>query len=351
MARNSYTPVVAGVTKVMSTQINPVFLELASVAISSMYADYKTATTASANITLTDASEPIQSINCNGANRDVTLPALASTNHPFTIINRTASAYAITVKNASAVTLAVIPAGSVALFISDGANNWYGINGQSAGSGWTQAGWTNPLRTAATTFTVDQDITGIVQKGDKLKLTDTTTKYFSVTAVSAYTGGKTTLTITGGSDYTLVGDPSNIYYSKEENPQGFPDYFNWTPSWTNLSVGNGTYSAARFKVSGERVRYRVDFTWGTTTSASGNISLAVPVTSAATYTYVPAGIAALIDTSVYLYHGSVLLVSGSLSIRCMTQSGSYYGYAYVNATAPFTFASTDVITLEGEYPF
>jgi hypothetical protein len=61
-----------------------------------------------ANKTLTDNDFMFQVLNCNGANRDVTLPIKAPSNHPFLIYNSTAATYIITVKNSAGTTLATI---------------------------------------------------------------------------------------------------------------------------------------------------------------------------------------------------------------------------------------------------
>ena len=89
------------------------------------YAAYGTPASMTGNVVLTDASFPLLSYSPTAA-RDLTLPALATTNHPFYIINRSAT-YAITVKDAGAATITTIALSSTALIVSDGVNNWYVI--------------------------------------------------------------------------------------------------------------------------------------------------------------------------------------------------------------------------------
>ena len=76
--------------------------------------------TLSADKTLTDAKPAGQYLNCNGADRIVTLPAPATTNHPFYIFNNTSSLYTITVKNSAAVIVGLLYPGDGGLFVSDG---------------------------------------------------------------------------------------------------------------------------------------------------------------------------------------------------------------------------------------
>lgn len=121
-------------------------------------------------------------------------------------------------------------------------DGWVGVSGT-----WSYA--------SATTITVPAGAASIYQKGDKIKITQTTVKYFYVVSVA-----DTVLTVTGGSDYSVanaaITSPS---YSKTENPQGFPHWFNTAaPTWV---VGNFDNSAgaqpdtiiSRFKITGQTV--------------------------------------------------------------------------------------------------
>jgi len=98
--------------------------------------------------------------------------------------------------------------------------------------GWQEANETWAYA-SATTITVPSGAASKYQKGDKVKLTQTTDKYFYITGVA-----DTVLTVTGGSDYTVADAAiTSPYYSKMENPQGFPHRFNFTPV---LAVASGT---------------------------------------------------------------------------------------------------------------
>jgi len=89
---------------------------------------------------------------------------------------------------------------------------------------------------SATTFTIAGDWTGILQKGDKFKCTQTSVKYFYIIGVS-YSSPNTTVTVTGGSDYTLADAAiTSPYFSKVENPQGFPTIFNYSPTYGGFSA-------------------------------------------------------------------------------------------------------------------
>jgi hypothetical protein len=55
----------------------------------------------------------------------------------------------------------------------------------------------------------------------------------------------------------------------------------FTPTWTNLTIGNGT-TAGYYCQIGKTVFGRIYYKWGSTTSASGAISFALPVAARAT---------------------------------------------------------------------
>jgi hypothetical protein len=90
---------------------------------------------------------------------------------------------------------------------------------------------------------VGKDVTARFPTGTKIKLTQTSVKYFYVTAC-ALSGSDTLVTVTGGSDYSLANAAiASTYYSYSTRPQGFPSLFAWTPTWTNLTItGSPIYS-------------------------------------------------------------------------------------------------------------
>ena len=87
-----------------------------------------------------------------------------------------------------------------------------------AGETWTYASADDPTFT----FTISGDKTSKYSAGMKIKLTQTTVKYFIITKV-AYSSPNTTITVYGGTDYDLTsGAITNPYYSMVKAPQGFP---------------------------------------------------------------------------------------------------------------------------------
>ncbi len=142
----------------------------------------------------------------------------------------------------------------------------------------TQKGWISSTMTwtyvSASTFSLSGDWTGYFAVGDKIKLTQTTLKYFYV-CKSTFTGvsGITSVTITGGNDYSLANAAiTSPYISRSSNPSGFPYWFNYTPVYSS-AWGTVTTITGVFKVEGNQMFVRGQGTTGTVTAASGNISL------------------------------------------------------------------------------
>jgi len=153
-------------------------------------------------------------------------------------------------------------------------------------------GWTRDIDTwayvSATSFKVKgKDVTARFPVGTKLKLIQTTAKYFYV--VSAAFSTDTTVTITGGSVYSL--DNAEIdspCYSYASSPQGFPGFFKYTIVNTGFSK-SPSWSDAYFTIQGRNVTvFVVMADDGVSNSTSFTTSLPVPVTSdAGFYAFCP----------------------------------------------------------------
>lgn len=139
-------------------------------------------------------------------------------------------------------------------------------------AGWIPGGsWSYA---SATTITIASGGASKYSIGDKLELVQTTTKYFVVVGVA-----DTLLTITGGTDYTLVNAAiSSNYYSHESNPVGFPHHFNYSPTPTGFSV-QPTFTA-KFNVTGRRCTVMFATTVNGTSNTTG-FTVPLPITAAA----------------------------------------------------------------------
>ncbi len=229
--------------------------------------------------------------------------------------------------------------------------------------GWVGAGetWTY---IAATQFSIVGDKTGKYAVGDKIKLTQTSAKYFYVTAV-AYSAVVTTVTVTGGTSYTLANAAiTSPYSSKVQTPQGFPHWFAYTPTWTSAGtqpdIGNGTL-VGRFTINGKTVVVQVRFVVGnSSTMGTSDYYWALPVTA---NTGQPVALAAPrggigdwagADSGVSDY-GGIVRMSDTAATKVELSypnigsgvSGRYTGA--VGQTQPFTWGTNDNFAMQFMY--
>jgi len=141
------------------------------------------------------------------------------------------------------------------------------------GTGWILDSntWTYA---SATTFTVSGDVTATLHKGTKLKLTQTTVKYFYATSVS-YSAPNTTVTATAGTTYTLADAAiTSPHYSYVGNPQGFPTFFSFTPTFEGFSADPGS-AVIKFRIEGLTLTWGFAATDGTSNAATFTMTLPV----------------------------------------------------------------------------
>jgi hypothetical protein len=191
----------------------------------------------------------------------------------------------------------------------------------------------------STHITVPSDATLLYSKGDKIKFTQHgSVKYFSVINVSS-----TRLTVTAGSDNTVEDTatyPITLpYYSKNENPAGFPAYFNFTVSWDTTTSDDGSggspATAGRFRIIGNFCWFKFGDgtgTWKKVGAGSVFIVTNAPVTPADTYTAVGTfsseqGGVTVFDMTVRVRTTStVFRIESNISIP---DNNALYGYATV----------------------
>lgn len=126
----------------------------------------------------------------------------------------------------------------------------------------------------------------------------------------------------------------------------------WSPTYTNLTVGNGTVVAKYIQI-GKTVHFKFKFTWGSTSAftTSSNIGITWPVTPTSDYLQFGAvGIASYFDTSASTVYSGVVTFDTTTNIRpfaIMSSAGLPYGQ--VNNSTPMTWATGDVFWLSGSY--
>lgn len=126
----------------------------------------------------------------------------------------------------------------------------------------------------------------------------------------------------------------------------------WTPTFTNLTVGNGTLTARYIQI-GKTVFARLGFVFGNTSAVSGAVTFTLPVTAAALVAGSNmdiVGSALMTDNSSNLNNGYVALNSTTKAIlRGETASGTYVNLTDLSSTIPVTWATGYIIGLSFVY--
>jgi hypothetical protein len=287
-----------------------------------------------------------QSLNPNGANRTVNLPAVGVDNHPYLLINSATATYTINILSGS-VSVCVLQPGDALILLSNG-STWYVMGSE----------WKSPRETwtyvSASSFRVTGDRRTTYTKGTKLWWTQSGTSRWGVIVSSSYSSPNTTVNIFVNTDYVVANATiSANFYSNLEKPVGYPDQFNFSPSWTNLTVGNGAVDA-KVALTPTTCKGYITLKWAAaaaTTSISGAVSIAPPVT-ALDYgnPYVPIGACGLIDWGTSLYMGSAVLNSTTaIEVRAINAAGTYAVWSSISSTVPFTWGVNDLLTIDFEF--
>jgi len=128
----------------------------------------------------------------------------------------------------------------------------------------------------------------------------------------------------------------------------------WTPTWSNLTVGNGTLNYAKFVQIGKTVHFRLKFTWGSTTaitSAGPSFSLPVGANADATTGYVANdpmdAVVNYNDASASRYAGTILFNSTTSALLAQSDGSVHVGL--ITATFPTTWTTNDQFMITGSY--
>lgn len=124
-------------------------------------------------------------------------------------------------------------------------------------------------------------------------------------------------------------------------------YGTWSPSYGNLTVGNGTV-IARYARAGNVIHAWYQLTFGSTTSIDAtNPTISLPATASSSYTVSRTflGHAYLFDTGSANYDGKVRLQSTTtVSIGVDAAGSTYVQQNNISASAPHTWATGDIIS-------
>lgn len=124
----------------------------------------------------------------------------------------------------------------------------------------------------------------------------------------------------------------------------------WTPTWTNLTVGNATVNSHYVQI-GKTVHFYINLTLGSTSSVSGDVSFTLPVTASSNFTTSqPIGIVRIRDSGVATYMGNTEIKSNADAYaRVHNASSTYVAQQSISSTIPMTWATGDTMQIEGTY--
>lgn len=120
----------------------------------------------------------------------------------------------------------------------------------------------------------------------------------------------------------------------------------WTPTLTNLTLGNGSVSAL-YKQVGATVHYRFQFTLGSTSAVGTSPRFTLPVAPLSGYANFPLGDIDFTDAGTANRRGIVRLVSSS-TVEIVGY-GTTGVAVTVTSTVPHTWATSDTISCVGTY--
>jgi hypothetical protein len=114
----------------------------------------------------------------------------------------------------------------------------------------------------------------------------------------------------------------------------------YTPTWGNLTVGNGTV-IARYQKIGKIVNVYVGFVFGSTSSISGGANFTVPfpiATNNSSYQF----FGEILDGGTADYAGCIIVVgAGNCYISALNAGTTFLNPQSISATVPFTWVSGD----------
>jgi hypothetical protein len=127
-------------------------------------------------------------------------------------------------------------------------------------------------------------------------------------------------------------------------------YTSFTPTWSNLTVGNATNSGRYLRI-GNHVHVEQTLIFGSTTSVSGSIYVDFPISGANTSNNENnLGTGILLDSGTLIYSGNCVQNNGTLvRVETMATNGTYAYQVGTNATVPFTWTTNDRIILNYIY--
>jgi len=124
----------------------------------------------------------------------------------------------------------------------------------------------------------------------------------------------------------------------------------YTPTLTNLTLGNGTLSAAYHRV-GRRINFRFKFILGSTSAVGTSPQFTLPVQAHSDWAInMPIGSCILLDSAVQVYLGCPIMINATTVAMCAVNTAGATGItASTTPSVPFTWGTGDVLMTIGTY--
>lgn len=144
--------------------------------------------------------------------------------------------------------------------------------------GWTDDTAHTWVYASASTFTIaGVDLTATFTKGTRIRFKQGAGYKYAVVVGSSFSTN-TTVTIAVNDDYTIANAAiTNNYYSYQVNPQGYPGWFNYTPTFGGFSAS--PVVECKYSITGRLFHMQIVRTSGGT-SNSTSFSISIPFTAA-----------------------------------------------------------------------
>jgi len=132
---------------------------------------------------------------------------------------------------------------------------------------------------------------------------------------------------------------------ERERTVAMGEWTTWTPTWTNVTVGNGDVTA-RYSHIGKTVHFTLQLIFGSMTAVTGLIGFSPPINNKAASASEVYGVGVAYDAT----DGSrrpLIIISGS-AILMRVQSGEHPAVS-TSSVSPITWATGDQLYLRGTY--
>jgi hypothetical protein len=134
-------------------------------------------------------------------------------------------------------------------------------------------------------FRVPGDQTLIYRKGAKFACTDSAVNKFGVILSNSYDGVNTTVNLIPNSSYSLVGTVADPQISYAESPMGFPDFFNFAPTYAGSTGGTPTVTnlgSSWRPIGNSQLKLDVHYSITAVGTATGSMRVYIPITASVT---------------------------------------------------------------------